>query len=153
MRHESNIPEGARAAEAFVPNCVSRVDFRDGARNFARLRPKNNAATTMRRKFKPAKPSQAEDVLLRRAQRLSRQGDDRKAMLAAREACFASPQDARLWALYGALCFRARRREEALHAFGQSLWIRQRAKDERRVKVVRKLIEQVELGADELRAA
>lgn len=105
----------------------------------------------MRRKVKTA--LEREDVLVRRAQRLSRRGDDRKAMLAAREACFGSPRDARLWALYGALCFRARRRDEALHAFGQSLWLRQRAKDERRVGVLQKLIRQVELGADELRAA
>jgi Flp pilus assembly protein TadD len=106
----------------------------------------------MRRKVKPA-VLEREDVLIRRAQRLSRRGDDRKAMLAAREACFASPKNARLWALYGALCFRARRRDDALHAFGQSLWIRQRAKDQRRVAVLEKLIRQVELGADDLRAA
>ncbi|MGC4087432.1 MAG: hypothetical protein QM756_05990 [Polyangiaceae bacterium] len=107
----------------------------------------------MARKSTPKPSTSSEDVLLRRAQRFSKKGDDRKAMLAAREACFASPKDARLWALYGSLCFRARRRDEALHAFGQSLWLRKCDKDERRVRVVQKLIEQVELGADELRAA
>lgn len=74
-------------------------------------------------------------------------------MIAAREACFAEPKNARLWALYGSRCFRARHRDEALHAFGQSLWLRQRAKDERRASVMRKIIERVELGADELNAA
>ena len=107
----------------------------------------------MSRKRTPPQSATAQDVLLRRAQRCARKGDDRKAMVAVREACFASPQDARLWALYGSLCFRANRRDEALHAFGQSLWFRKRAKDDRRAAVVQKLIEQLELGADDLRAA
>lgn len=107
----------------------------------------------MSRKRRNAPVQDRETVLLRRAHRMARKGDDRKAMIAAREACFTEPKDARLWALYGAWCFRARHREEALHAFGQSLWLRQRAKDEPRARVLRKLIAQVELGADTLHAA
>jgi Flp pilus assembly protein TadD len=75
-------------------------------------------------------------------------------MLAVREACYAAREDARLWALYGVLCYRARRHEEALHALRQSLWLRERAHDTKRAAVLEKLIAQVELGGSgELSAA
>lgn len=95
-----------------------------------------------------------EQTLLRRARRCARKGDDRKALVALREACMSAGNDARLWALYGAQCWRARRGAEALHAMQQSLWFRVRSRDERRARVIRALIAQIEAGVSgELRAA
>jgi Flp pilus assembly protein TadD len=99
-------------------------------------------------------PSEREQSLLRRARRCGRKGEDRKAMVALREACFSAGNDARLWVLYGVHCWRALKRDEALRALRQGLWFRERNRDERRARVVRALIEQIESGAvGELRAA
>lgn len=95
-----------------------------------------------------------EQVLLQRAKRCARRGNDRKSMLALREACFAAREDPRLWALYAAQCLRTRNREEGLRALRQSLWLRERKHDERRARVLRIFIAQVESGStDRLRAA
>jgi hypothetical protein len=75
-------------------------------------------------------------------------------MLALREACFSAGDDPRLWVLYAVQCLRARRRDEALRALRQSLWLRERQHDERRACVLRAFIAQVESGdGHELRAA
>src|SRR5689334_13293114 len=93
----------------------------------------------MRSRFQHAKTSH-ETTLIRRARRLDRRGDGRKAMLALREACFGARTDARLWALLGSQCFRAGRRDEALHAFRQALYFRERGRDERRATVLRRIL-------------
>jgi Flp pilus assembly protein TadD len=108
----------------------------------------------MRRRRIPSAPINHEQLLLGRARRCTRKGEDRKAMLALREACFGNGQDARLWVLYGVQCFRARRRDEAVHALKQALWLRQRAHDDARARVIRALIAQAEdETATTLRAA
>ncbi len=65
-------------------------------------------------------------------------------MLALREACQHEKHSARLWTLYGVSCLRVRRVEDARRALGQALWLRERAKDEPRADVTRKLLEQIE---------
>ena len=108
----------------------------------------------MSRKPAPTPPASREQTLLRRARRCVRKGEDRKALVALREACLSAGNDARLWVLYGTHCWRARKVDEALHAMRQGLWFRERSRDERRARVVRALIAQIESGVSgELRAA
>jgi Flp pilus assembly protein TadD len=61
-------------------------------------------------------------------------------MLAVREACLVCETDARLWALYGAACRRARRHDEARDAIRQAIWLREREKDERRAESLQRLL-------------
>jgi Flp pilus assembly protein TadD len=87
-----------------------------------------------------------EELLLRRAKRHARRGEGRKAMLAVKEACFLAPKDARLWALYAYHCWNQRRTEEAADAMRQAIFLRERARDERRADVLRRLLEKIEQG-------
>jgi hypothetical protein len=75
-----------------------------------------------------------------RARRQSQRGDERRAMLILREACFAVEYDAALWVHYGLSCLRARRRDEGFRALAHALWLRERARDDRRAQVMRDLI-------------
>jgi Flp pilus assembly protein TadD len=83
-------------------------------------------------------------TLVRQARRHTLRGDTRKAMLAAREACFTSRTDARLWALYGAACRRARKHEEAKEAIRQAIYFRERERDARRAESLQRLL--LEIG-------
>src|SRR6187402_2867190 len=75
-----------------------------------------------------------------RARRQSARGDERRAMLILREECFAVESDPALWVHYGLSCLRARRRDEGFRALSQALWLRERARDHARVRVMRDLI-------------
>lgn len=108
----------------------------------------------MRRNRAVQTPVDAEQALLNRSKRLTRRGENRKARLALREACFRASSDARLWALYGAVCYRDRQLAEARHAFGQALWLREKNRDKPRARVLRALIAHLDSGlSGELRAA
>ena len=67
-------------------------------------------------------------------------------MLAVKEACFLAPKDARLWALYGYHCWNQRRTDEAADAMRQAIYLRERARDERRAAVLRSMLEKLEQG-------
>lgn len=75
-----------------------------------------------------------------RARRQSERGDERRAMLLLREACFAAESDPALWVHYGLSCLRARRRDEGFRALAHALWLRERSRDHARVRVMRDLI-------------
>jgi hypothetical protein len=75
-----------------------------------------------------------------RARRQSERGDERRAMLILREECFAVESDPGLWVHYGLSCLRARRRDEGYRALAHALWLRERARDERRAAVMRDII-------------
>lgn len=81
-----------------------------------------------------------------RAQRQAERGDERRAMLILREACFAAESDAALWVHYGLSCLRARRREEGFRALAHALWLRERSRDTSRVRVMRELIAHLNAG-------
>jgi Flp pilus assembly protein TadD len=83
-------------------------------------------------------------VLMRQARRHTLRGDTRQAMLATREACFTNRSDARLWALYGAACRRARRHDEAKDAIRQAIWLRERERDTRRAGSLQRLLLELE---------
>ena len=85
-------------------------------------------------------------VLLRRARRARQRGERRQALVALREATLLAETDATLWALYGSACARANRLEEAQRAFGQALYLRQRARDTARANTLRAIIERLGLG-------
>jgi len=83
---------------------------------------------------------------IERARRQSERGDDRRAMLILREECFAIESDAGLWVHYGLACLRARRCDEGFRALAHALWLRERARDDRRVQVMRDLIAHLKSG-------
>ena len=82
-----------------------------------------------------------------RARRQSERGDDRRAMLILREACFAAESDAALWVHYGLSCLQVRRRDEGFRALAHALWLRERSRDAARVRVMRELIAHLSAGA------
>lgn len=65
-------------------------------------------------------------------------------MLSLREACHTGAPCPRLWTLYAVACVRVRRVDDAKHALQQALWLRQRAKDDRRVQVIERLLIQLD---------
>lgn len=81
-----------------------------------------------------------------RARRQSERGDERRAMLILREACFAADSDPALWVHYGLSCLRARRKDEGFRALAHALWLRERSRDTRRVQVLRDLIAHLSAG-------
>ena len=92
----------------------------------------------------------AEQALVRRARRHRRRGEHRQAMLALRSACNHQMDDPCLWTQYAVACVRVRRYEDAERALGQALWLRQRARDERRARVTQQLIDQLREGGRSL---
>ena len=97
-----------------------------------------------RRRRQPANDTSAttEDratILRRRARRLADKGDARAATLALRE-LVALEGDAKSWALLGAMCARARRATDAIHAFKQALWLHRQAGADRRARTVARLL-------------
>lgn len=100
-------------------------------------------------------PTSPDDVrvLVLRARRLADRGEHRRAMLAAKHACCVDTEAPRLWTLYGVYCARAGRREDAMRALKQALWLRERAHEGGRAAATRMLIQRLELGAAPLAAA
>ncbi|HKY37197.1 MAG TPA: hypothetical protein VJN18_14735 [Polyangiaceae bacterium] len=79
-------------------------------------------------------------TVVERARRQAERGDERRAMLILREECFAVESDAGLWVHYGLACVRARRHDEGFRALAHALWLRERARDEKRARVMRDII-------------
>jgi Flp pilus assembly protein TadD len=98
-------------------------------------------------------PSEDARALLGRARRHARRGEHRRAMLTAKQACCAQSDAARLWTIYGVYCARAGRRDDAMRAFKQALWLRERAHDTGRAGAMRMLLERLALGEAPLAAA
>jgi Flp pilus assembly protein TadD len=86
-----------------------------------------------------------EQTLVRQASRHVRRGEGRRAIVALREACMLAERDPKLWALYGGQCAREKQHEEARHALKQAIWLRERARDPRRARSLRGMLER--LGA------
>lgn len=80
-----------------------------------------------------------EDVLRRRARRLARAGDYRKAALALRERV-AFLGDAASWTTLGDMLRRARRTPDAIQAFKQALYLHRQAGSEGRARTVARMI-------------
>jgi Flp pilus assembly protein TadD len=100
------------------------------------------ASLTMRRR-QPSLPDANEthqESLCRRALRFRRRGEERKALVAFREAALSSEKDARLWTHYGVQCGRMGRYTEAQHALSQAVWLRERAGESEKARVTRSLL-------------
>lgn len=80
-----------------------------------------------------------EDILKRRARRLARKGDYRKAALALRERA-AMLGDAASWAALGDMLRRARREREALAALKQAMFLHRQNGAPGRVRTVARMI-------------
>lgn len=68
-------------------------------------------------------------------------------MLVLREACHREVDDARLWTLYAVACMRTGRRDDAVAALKQAVFLRECARDEARVRVTQALLDNVTSGA------
>jgi Flp pilus assembly protein TadD len=87
-----------------------------------------------------------EVTLLRRARKHVVRGESRQAMLALREATFASSNDARLWARYGVQCWRLRKHQEAADALRQAIWLREREQNDKPTRALRGLLVAIQEG-------
>jgi len=87
-----------------------------------------------------------EEALVRRAFRFRRKGEERRAMVALREAAFGNDRSARLWTLYGVQCARAGRLDAASQALNHALWLRERANEAGKARVTRGLLERATPG-------
>jgi hypothetical protein len=94
---------------------------------------------TMHRDDEPA------DVLLRRARRLAKNGEHRKAALALRERA-AIVDDPAAWVMAGAMWAKARRAADALAALRHGMWLHQRAGSTARARVVARILRELESG-------
>lgn len=97
----------------------------------------------MKRRRRPHRnPPAVEDpraLILRRARRLSRKGDYRKAAVALRRLA-GMDGEARSWVALGAMLRRARRPELALDALKQGMWLHSKNGAEGRARSVARLI-------------
>lgn len=102
-----------------------------------------------------AAPSDPLEQRVEQARRHNRRGEARKALILLRETCFFAGCDARLWVLYAMQSWRLGRLDDARQALRQALWLRERAHDDRRAKVIRALLAAAETGGGHtpLRAA
>jgi Flp pilus assembly protein TadD len=91
-------------------------------------------------------PRQPAVTAVQRARRQAERGDERRAMLLLREACFAADSDPAMWVHYGLSCLQARRRDEGFRALAHALWLRERARDDARAQVMRDLIAHLSSG-------
>lgn len=85
-------------------------------------------------------------ILARRARRLAKAGELRKAAFALRERA-AILEDAPSWVMAGAMWRRARRPADAIAALRHGMWLHQRAGSAARVKTVAALIAQIDGSA------
>lgn len=92
------------------------------------------------------RPSDPLEQRVDQARRQIRRGEPRKALVLLREACFSAGDDARLWVLYAAQSWRMGRLDDTRQALRHALWLRERAHDERRARVIRSLIAAAEAG-------
>jgi hypothetical protein len=83
------------------------------------------------------------DELKRRALRLARKGESRKAALALRERA-SLVDDAASWVMAGAMFQRANRQEDALAALRQGMWMHERAGSLGRARSVATLVERLD---------
>ena len=115
----------------------------------------NDRSMSKRRRVSPIQPENSLEQQVQQAQRLRRRGEQRKALLLLREACFRAGSDARLWALYAMQCWRMGRADDARQAFRQAIWFRERAGDAGRTRVLRALLHATELRCcpEDLKAA
>ncbi len=74
-------------------------------------------------------------------------------MLVLREACHREASNARIWTLYAVACVRNGRRDDAVRALKQAMWLRQQNRDEPRARVTRALLDHLATGASSFRIA
>ncbi|MFO0685769.1 MAG: hypothetical protein U0234_27170 [Sandaracinus sp.] len=82
-------------------------------------------------------------ILLRRARRLAKNGEHRKAALALRERA-AITDDPATWVMAGAMWARARKNDDAIAALRHGMWLHQRAGSPARAKVVARILRELD---------
>ncbi len=86
-------------------------------------------------------------ILLRRARRLAKNGEHRKAALALRERA-GLVDDPAAWVMAGAMWARARRSDDALAALRHGMWLHQRVGSVARARVVARIIRDLDPNAN-----
>ena len=95
------------------------------------------------RNVEPLIEETSEQALCRRVRRFRRRGEHRRAFLALRDAAHTNERDPRLWALFGAQCWRMGKVDQAHKAFSHAVWLRERGQEHRKAAVTRQLLEQL----------
>lgn len=96
-----------------------------------------------RRRHQP--PQEAAPTSVRsQCLRYRRKGEQRKALLALRTACFQAEEDALLWAMYAAQCQRVGDRDGAAQAYQHAIWLRERQGDGRRAESLRSVVRRMD---------
>ena len=90
-----------------------------------------------------AKLDEDTEVLVNRARRHRRRGEDRRALVVLREACMRDEAAAALWTLYGAWLAKVGKNDEARKALRHALWLRTNAHQSEKARVTRQLLEAV----------
>lgn len=85
-------------------------------------------------------------ILLRRARRLAKNGEHRKAALALRERA-ALTDDAATWVMAGAMWAQARRSEDAVAALRHGMWLHQKSGSPARARVVARILRDLDPSA------
>lgn len=85
-------------------------------------------------------------ILLRRARRLAKNGEHRKAALALRERA-ALTDDAATWVMAGAMWAKARRSEDAVAALRHGMWLHQKSGSPARARVVARILRDLDPSA------
>jgi Flp pilus assembly protein TadD len=83
------------------------------------------------------------DALVARARTSARRGDGRKAFLLLERASNLASDDPRVWTLFAVQCQRMGKLEDATRSFRQAIWLRERTHDDRRVRVLQRLLSEL----------
>lgn len=99
-----------------------------------------------RRTSSPTNRDDPVHTALVKARRARKKGQTRREVNALRQACALAEFNAELWTLLAVACLRMERVEEGLEALRHALWLRQRAGDERKALVTRRLLASASKG-------
>lgn len=91
--------------------------------------------------------SHTTEKLIDRARRFHSRGEDRKALVALREACLRDDRAAWVWTLYGVWLSERGNIQEAERVLLHALWLRRQAKDEGRTRSTEQLLSQIRMAA------
>ena len=92
----------------------------------------------------PGVPGSRESALCQRAFRHRRKGDQRRALLAFRQAALENDEDPRLWTLYGVQCMRVGQADTARQAIVHAAWLRDRRGERAKAQVTRALLSRLD---------
>jgi len=89
----------------------------------------------------------AQDPLMSRVRRARQRGQERRATLLLRDACYRRRGEAKLWTLYGVQCLRNGQLADAEAALSQAVWLRTRSREPHKAATTRQLLQRLRARA------